>query len=183
MFIGYISSIINENNIDMSLFRKIARSDLWRNYWSANKNNVFDRAGLEMTDEQKTLTILSKMYDSAQEHPECPPDNVFEDDDMFDGWLISQRREIEKSKSKSRTEKLLGDKKIGNAQEVFLVANSKEEAQAIYDLNDDTHKHIIKERNAFIQNHTEVKDSELPDIRRDLQVETNEQFKNKFKNK
>jgi hypothetical protein len=181
ILLGNISSIINENTVDMPLFRQIARNDVWKNYWSANKDNVFNKSALEMTDEQKTLTILTRMYDSSRDHPECPPDHVFDDDDMFDGWLILQRTEIEKSKNKTRNEKFLDNKKIGNAQEVFLMANTKEEAAAIYDLNDDTHKHIIKERTQFIDKYQEVKESELPDIKRDLQSTINEQFKNKFK--
>lgn len=169
-----ISSKINEYNIDMSTFRKIARSDVWRNYWSANKNNVFNKSSVEMTDEQKTLVVLTRMYDGAHEHPECPPDNVFDDDDMFDGWLIYQRKEMEKSRNKNRNEKLLDGKKIGNAQEVFLMANTQEEAQAIYDLNDDTHRRIIEERDRYIAKNNTVPDSELPDIKRDIQIKVNE---------
>jgi transcriptional regulator of NAD metabolism len=176
-----ISCIINDYNIDMTTFRKIARNDVWRNYWSANKNNVFNKSGVEMTDEQKTLVVLTRMYDGAHEHPECPPDNVFEDDDMFDGWLIYQRKEMEKSRNKNRNDKLLENKKLGNAQEVFVMANNKEEATTIYDLNDDTHKHIIQERDKYIQKNNTVKDSELPDVKRDIQIQVNESLTSKTK--
>ena len=176
-----ISCIINDYNIDMTTFRKIARNDVWRNYWSANKNNVFNKSGVEMTDEQKTLVVLTRMYDGAHEHPECPPDNVFEDDDMFDGWLIYQRKEMEKSRNKNRNDKLLENKKLGNAQEVFVMANNKEEATTIYDLNDDTHKHIIQERDKYIQKNNTVKDSELPDVKRDIQIQVNESLTSKPK--
>lgn len=168
---------ISANTIDIGTFRQIARSDIWRNYWSANKNLVFDNAVVNWTDEQKTLVVLTKMYDSAHEHTECPPDSVFEDDDMFDGWMISQRRENEKSRSKSRTEKMLEGKKLGKAQEVYLIANSQEEVKNIYGLNDNQSRSIIKERESSVEKAGKPLDhSNLPDIQRDITVQTNQQY-------
>lgn len=175
-----LSNIISENTIDISVFREIARNDIWKNYWSANSDNLFDKSVINWTDEQKTLVVLTKMYDSAYQHPECPPDQVFEDDDMFDGWMIIQKRENEKNRNKSRTEKILEGKKLDKAGEVYIVASSKEEAKNIYDLNDNNSRHIIREREAFIRNSTnEVEVSALPDIQRELTIQNNQQFKNR----
>lgn len=170
-------AIINNNAIDIKIFRKIARSDIWRNYWSSNKDFLFDKPTINWTDEQKTLVVMSKMYDNAYESMECPPDEVIEDDDMFDGWMIMQRREIEKSKAKNRNEKMLKDKNLGNAKEVFLVANSKEEAQNIYSLNDNNSRHIIRERNSFLATTDKsVSESQLPDVQRELVMQNNQKF-------
>ena len=175
-----LSNIISENTIDISVFREIARNDIWKNYWSANSDNLFDKSVINWTDEQKTLVVLTKMYDSAYQHPECPPDQVFEDDDMFDGWMIIQKRENEKNRNKSRTEKILEGKKLDKAGEVYIVASSKEEAKNIYDLNDNNSRHIIREREAFIRNSTnEVEVSALPDVQRELTIQNNQQFKNR----
>lgn len=175
---------INNNIIDIPTFRKIARSDIWRNYWSANKNQVFDKAVVNWTDEQKTLVVLTKMYDNAHEHMSCPPDAVFEDDDMFDGWMILQRRENEKNKAKQRTEKMLESKKLNKAQEVYLVANSQEEAKNIYGLNDDQSRSIIKEREKSIESAKDGLDhSSLPDVQRSLVMQTNQQYAKTFKGK
>lgn len=175
-----LSMIVSSNTIDISTFREIARSDIWRNYWSANNRSLFDKATINWTDEQKTLVVLTKMYDSAYEHPECPPDKVFEDDDMFDGWMISQKRENEKNRNKNRTEKMLEGKKLDKAGEIFIVANSQEEAQNIYDLNDHTSRHIIKERESLLKNTSQIiDDSNLPDVKRELVIQTNQQFKNR----
>lgn len=171
-----LSVLISQNSIDISVFRSIARSDLWKNYWSANKDKIFDRATIDWTDEQKTLVVLTKMYDSAYEHPECPPDSIFDDDDMFDGWMIMQKRENEKNKNKNRTEKML-DNKLNKAQEVYFMAGSKEEAQNIYSLNDINSQNIIKERNTVIFNaDKELNQDQLPDVKRDLVVESNRKF-------
>lgn len=175
-----LSNIVSENTIDISAFREIARNDIWKNYWSANSDNLFDKSVINWTDEQKTLIVLTKMYDSAYQHPECPPDQVFEDDDMFDGWMIIQKRENEKNRNKSRTEKILEGKKLDKAGEVYIVASSKEEAKNIYDLNDNNSRHIIREREAFIRNSTnEVEVSALPDVQRELTIQNNQQFKNR----
>ena len=50
------------------------------------------------------MVSFSRMYDGAYGSPECPPDKVIEDDDMFDGWLIDQRRTREKEQSVKRAE-------------------------------------------------------------------------------
>lgn len=171
-----ISNVLSEHNIDIETFRKIARNDIWKNYWSANKDHIFDNATINWTDEQRTLVVLTKMYDSAYEHPECPADPVFEDDDMFDGWMIHQRREGEKIRSKNRTEKLLEDKNLGKANEVYIMASSKEEAQSIYNLNDNTGMHIIKERSQMLVPGKEIKESDLPDVQRGLQMMQNQQL-------
>jgi hypothetical protein len=172
-----ISFHINKDIINTTIFRTIARSEVWRNYWSANKHRIFDKPTIDWTDEQKTLIILSKMYDSAFEHPDCPPDSVVQDDDMFDGWMILSRRQNEKDREKNRNEKMLNNKKVGNAQEVFLVANSKEEAQNIYSLNDNTSKNIINERNKIVmRSNQDIKEADLPDVQRNLLIKNNQQF-------
>lgn len=177
-----LSFAISENIIDVSVFRSIARSDTWKNYWSANKENLFDRSTINWTDEQRTLVILTKMYDAAMEHPECPPDSVFEDDDMFDGWMIVQRKENEKLRNKNRTEKMLEGKKLDKAGEIFVMAKSKEEASNIFDLNDPNSRHIIKERQTVLaRTGKELNETELPDVRRNLVVQSNQQFKNSRK--
>jgi hypothetical protein len=177
-----LSLVISLNTIDIGVFRLVARNDVWKNYWSAGSDNLFNRSVVDWTDEQRTLVVLTKMYDSAYQHTECPPDSVFEDDDIFDGWMINQRRENEKLRNKNRMEKTLEGKKLGKAGEVFVMANSQEEATNIYGLNDGASKHIIRERNALIRNiNGDIQDQNLPDVQRQLLVQNNEQFKNSRK--
>lgn len=173
---NHISFEISRHSIDIADFKKIARSDQWRNYWSANNRNILDKPVIEWTDEQKTLVVITKMYDNARESVESPPDNIYEDDDMFDGWMISQRRENEKSREKNRIEKGLSGK-LGKANEVFLMANSKEEVQNIYGMNDQQGMGIIKERQQIISKSKEVKEQHLPDVQRDLILQSNEKRK------
>ena len=57
------------------------------------------------------------------------------------------------------------------------MANSKEEAENIYTLNENSSRHIINERNAIILNsNKDVDASQLPDSQRALLMESNKQF-------
>jgi hypothetical protein len=173
LFFNSISNIISSNMIDTKTYRKLARSNIWNNYWSTNNQNVFNKSVIEWTDEQKMLVMFTKMYDNAREHSECPTDNIFEDDDLFDGWMILQRRENEKQKNKNRASKLLEGKNLKNANEVFLVAGSQDEAQNIYDLNDALSRNIIKERNNIVNNNkdAQIHEQNLPDVQRQLMMQ------------
>jgi len=173
-----LSYYINEQTIEINTFKSLARSDIWRSYWGANKDQIFNKPVINWTDEQKTLVVLSKMYDSAYEHPECPDEVVINDNDMFDGWMLTQRRENETSKKKRRSDKILEGKNLGNAKEIYLVAQSKEEAENIYNLNDAGSRNIIRERNQTImQSDKGVAESRMPDVQRDLVMQTNQKFK------
>jgi len=49
-------------------------------------------------------------------------------------------------------------------------------------LNDNRSKHIINERNAVVLNSKqEISDNNLPDVQRNLQMESNRQFLNRGK--
>lgn len=177
-----IAQEISKMQIDISTFRKLARSDIWRNYWSANKNYIFQQPSIDWTDEQRTLVIFSKMYDSARESTECPPDPVFDDDDMFDGWLLIQNEKHDKDKQQNSEEKTLG-KKLSNAQEMFVMAKTGTDATEVHEMNSSLSKNIIRERSAALSKSKELDASKLPDIAREINVKSQEAFKNKFRRK
>lgn len=173
---------IGQHSIDIPVFRRIARGDLWRTYWSANKNFLFEKASSEWTDEQRTLVVFSKMYDSAHESTEPPPDPVFDDDDMFDGWILLQNENANKEKQKKTEDKALGSK-MSKAQEVFFMANSSNDASDIHDMNSSVTKAIINERNTSILKHKDIDATKLPDTQREIASMNQEAFKNKLRNK
>lgn len=177
-----ISYEIGQHSIDIPEFRRIARSDLWRTYWSSNKNFLFEKAAAEWTDEQRTLVVFSKMYDSAHESSEPPPDPVFDDDDMFDGWVLLQNENAKKERSKKTEDKALGSK-MSNAQELFLMANSREDISEIHNMNNSAGKAIINERNRSIMKHKDIDASKLPDAKREIEQLNQEAFKNKIRKK
>jgi hypothetical protein len=169
---------INKNMINIDQFKFTARHSLWRSYWSANKNNVFMAQVIDWTDDQRTLVNISRMYDSIYENPDCPSEKIINDDDMLDGWMIYQKRKIEKEKNQKNIDEL--NPRLQNASEVFLFANNTDSFTEISDLNSGEAKYRLNEKINFInKNNGSVDDSVLPDVRRDLLQKQNELIKNR----
>jgi hypothetical protein len=164
--------------ITIEEYRSLARNDPWRSVWGASKEQqVFGTAGVDWTEEQRNLVSFSRMYDGAYQSPDCPDDSVFEDDDMFDGWLIDQRRTREKEQSQNRAEKA-GNWK-DSAQEVFITAPTREDADSVYELNDLTARMTIQERQQALERGGILEDKDLPDVQRTLMVQAKEQQLNR----
>lgn len=166
---------INEHTINMADFRNIARSNAWRSYWNANKDNVFSSQVADWTDEQKSLVNISKMYDSVYAHPECPDQTVINDDDFLDGWMIHQKRKIEKQKTEQSID--MNNPRLRNAQEVFVIANNEEDAENVFGLNSGEGMHRMKEKFAMIREAKEVDDLDLPDVKREAVNQLNSMLK------
>lgn len=180
-FVDCLIKEVNRNQISAKEFRKIAREEPWRSYWSISKENIFGASSLFLTDEQKYLILMSKMYDNAYAHPECPPDDIIENDDLFDGWMISQRKKREQNRNETFGKDMIHHKH-DKAQEVFVPVASFEEAKKIESLNDATARHVKKQRAEFLkQNKGKHTQSKLPDEKVKLHNEAQRQFKNKLK--
>ena len=176
MYFNAIVSEINKHSISMSQYRKIARSDEWRSYWSCNKINTFEGCVANWTDEQRSIINISKMYDSIYEHPECPNDKIIEDDDALDGWTIVQKRKNDKNKNQQSIDAI--NPNLKNAQEVFLMAQNKEEVDNIIGLNTPDALHRMKQKRAAIDAVGTIDDINLPDVQAELRNQTNKQIKN-----
>jgi hypothetical protein len=177
-----ISNEITKHNIDISTFRRLARSDIWKNYWSAHQDTIFPNAVVDWTDEQRTLVLFTRMYESARNSTECPPEAVFNDDDMFDGWMALQHEKNDKDKQEKLEENSFG-KKMAKSQEVFFFAGEARDAREIHEMNSNTSKAVVKERNQAIIKNKELKASKLPDIERELSIKSQELLKNKLRKK
>jgi hypothetical protein len=182
MDLEQIAKEINSYAIDIPIFRKLARSDLWKSYWSANKELIFNKPTVDLTDEQRTLLVFSRMYESAKESPESPPDPVFDDDDMFDGWLLVQHEKYKDNKKSQNVDNSINNK-MSKAQEMFIVAKRTEDAIDVHNLNSDNNKAIIRERSNAIKKSNGLDVTELPDVKRDIQKQSQDMFKQKFKKK
>lgn len=179
-------SLYRENSIDVSDIRYIARNDPWRSMWISSKNGskLFDRCTTEYTKDQITLCSYSIMYDNVYENPESPSDEVIDDDDCLDGWMIKSKRDRDKEKKEKSIDDGIKNPKIKNAKEVIIFANNQEEAQDIYSLNDDFSRSIINSRQKTIaESNEKVTDLQFPDVQIELTKRNNEMFNNKFKGK
>lgn len=168
---------LNKHSIGLSDFKKLARSNIWRSYWNVGKNSIFNQQGNNITDDQRTMIGISQMYDRVYDHPEPPADEIIEDDDALDGWMIVQRRKIEKDKKQQQIDSL--NPKLKNAQEVFLFANNKDEAQEIVGLNNIEGLNRIKSKIAHVNKFGHTEESQLPDVQVDLRSQLNQQIKNR----
>jgi hypothetical protein len=176
----YFNDLVNKINkyiIDIPTFKIIARSQLWRSYWNAGKDNIFAGCISEWTDDQRTLTGITKMYDSVYEHPECPNDDIIADDDMLDGWMIVQRRKNEKAKNENRIQEL--SPHLKNAQEVFLMSNNTESFEEIISLNAPESLYRMNEKLSYVKAQGSVPEHQLPDVQRDLRNKSDELLKNR----
>lgn len=170
-FLNGITSQISSSIPPVSAIRELARSDIWKSYWTAsNKDKVFPGHVSEWSDEQRALINITKMFDSVYDHPECPPENIIDDEDALDGWMIVQKRKHEQSKTKNKAQNMLGSKKMQNANEVFFMSNSPEETAEIMKANDHLGLHKMKEKFVAVKSagDSELQEAQLPDVQRDL---------------
>ena len=161
-----VVSEISKSIIQTSDYRRIARSDLWRSFWTIDKNNIFPGPVSSWTEEQRTLAGYSSMYDSVHEHPEKPNDEVINDDDMLDGWMISQRRTIEKSKMQESM--LKTNSKLGKAQEVFIFTDNEQGIKEVMSMNSEESNLAIAQRSSILNKGQSIDHSRLPDVQKDL---------------
>ena len=136
-------------SIDVDDLREVAREEPWRGIWSVSKDAavIFSRKPAELSELQMSLIGWSKLYDSVNEAHESPRNEVIKDDDALDGWLAKQRKEREKQQGQQN----LGEKH-SSADEVFVIARSKEEIEEISSLNDPHSKGVKRERMARLKN-------------------------------
>jgi hypothetical protein len=179
-----IQAAIEEKPIfAMDKIRKIARQEPWRSMWIAHKGDTIGKPSVEWTEHQRILCSFSKMYDNVYESTECPPDEVINDDDVLDGWFIKQRKDREEAKQEKSTDHHFGNHKGKGRQELFVMARNQDEVNSILNQNDASGKAVIETRKQVIKNAggEAVKEQEMPDVRRDLQMQAVQEMREKFR--
>jgi len=174
-------SFFKDNSADEKSLRELSRTEPWRSMWVTNKKvgrDLFHNNKYMLNDEQKSLILWSNMYDNIHESSESPADEVMEDDDMLDGWLIVQRRK----RNKQQNEKMIDDKtnneKISQSDEVFVMARSTAEAEKINDANDVHSRMVKRSRETKITASDQVTEhSDFQDVRLEIRQQQNELFK------
>jgi len=168
LFNSFINQISNQV-LDVSTLKKIALSEYWRNYYANNKHNLLPYSACDYSEEQKALINISEMYESIYQHPECPAEDIIQDEYALDGWMLDQKEKNKREKSKKGVDNILNDK-IKNSQEVFLAAdrNDKETLEMIESLNNAQALKIKKERSDLIQQQGSAEHSDFSDIKQEI---------------
>lgn len=174
-----------ENTITSAQLREICRNDPWRSMWQISKkrNGPIDKSIVDYTRDQLSLCSYSSMYDNVYEHPECPCEDIINDDDCLDGWFISQRRKSDLEKKSKSSTSVITNSKIKNSKEIFMMADNKESASDILNLNNEHAKSIIKQRQQVMDSKESVKDNEFMDVKIDLQMQKNNALSQKMRGK
>lgn len=176
-----IIDFLSSDHITVEEFRELARNDPWRTMWNLGKESCIGLPIAEWTEDQKMLVTFAKMYDNAYQSMDCPPDEVFEDDDMFDGWMIDQRRKRDTDQKQKQVDNM---KNVpDSAQEVFVFAPTRDDANKVYNLNDPESRNKIRQREKFLDQHGEelIPAQNLPDTQLELRKQQIEEYKNKMK--
>jgi hypothetical protein len=121
------------------------------------------------------------MYDNIQESLDCPNKDVIDDDDMLDGWFIIQSKKREQEKAEQDINESTKNGKIKNASEVFVVANSKKDADRINSVNS-IHSHMVKkQRDGTLKQKGTVNDHDFIDQRQKIQMEQTNMLRGNIK--
>jgi len=176
-----VSSLLLSQFLSDSQTRELARNEPWRSVWALKDSNcfkLFDNEDRELFQDQKAILVWSRMYDNVQESMDCPSDDIIEDDDALDGWFLVQKEKRDKERTESEVKNM--NSKISNSQEIFIVANSKEDAQRIHNMNSTSAKMTKMQRNQQIKKQGSVDQIKLNDEQLKLRNKSNQEFKKKF---
>ncbi len=162
----------SNNRIGESAYRELARNDPWRTTWATRKMEagIFGVATADYSEEQRALATWSLIYDNAFQSEDCPSDEVVDDDDLFDGWMIVQRRKRDEQTKGQTGENVIQNSKVRNSAEVFVPVANKEAAKQVNDLNDEVGKRTLASRMAKLKQDGQVNEMDMPDTRREYRM-------------
>jgi hypothetical protein len=171
----YIKNILGDD-----IIRSLVKTPQWRGVWGTQKDYLKSKC---LTDEQQILISWSGVYDNIAEHMDAPSQDVIDDDDLCDGWIIFQSRKREKEKTQGQVRGAVGNSKIDRASEVFIMADTLEDAKKINSLNDTTANIKKKQRFNHIRKVGKVQEQHMPDVIQDLQMRAAQAAKEYVKRK
>ncbi len=161
------------NQLDESSLRELARTAPWRVTWNCRKatSYVFSPDAINLTNDQRALISWSSLYDNIMESDERPSNEELEDDDMVDGWLLIQQRKADAHRAKILKDNFTSNPKIREASEVFIPADTMEDAKKIYDMNESNAERIRKQRLRYLHKQEVVPEGKMPDTQLELQMQ------------
>jgi hypothetical protein len=177
-----VANYFANNAIPQEMYRKIARSEGWRGIWWPGKGtDIFGVPYSQITQDQARLCSYSRMYDNVAEHHESPSPEVIADDICLDGWFVFQDRKMKEEKKKGQADDMISNEKIRNSGEIFVMAQDKENADEIYDMNNPLARGTVKQRQEQIEGSENMNFKELHDVKQDIAVQRQQMLSDKFK--
>ncbi len=138
-------------------YREIAKSHEWLIKWNCFKKGirVFSK---NLTPEQENLVKWSTLYENILEQQDCPDDEVIDDDDALDGWMIWKKRENLRAKGLDELENRIKDK---DAKEVFFPVNVNAEGYQTAPVFQIQEEHLAEARKLTMYNSPEAERSRV----------------------
>jgi hypothetical protein len=171
----------HESFLSETKCRELARNEPWKSLWITR-----EKAGIELflnakngelTYNQKNLMIWSQMYDNIQESLDCPSKEVIDDDDLLDGWFITQNRKREKEKLEKEFESSTQNSKIKQSSEVLIMSRDKDKTKKIQEMNSKEAKDLIKSREKLLDKKGTVNAGEFLDEKNSIRLQQMESAK------
>lgn len=166
-----------ENKPTEEMIRELSKTPKWRMIWASGRQEgrIFGVSSVELTEEQSSLIGWSKLYDNINEHPEKPPEEVLEDNDLLDGWIIRENKKQQQDNAKVTT-KTKGD-------EQFIVVETEEDAKRVYEQNNPHARMVQRQRLAAVSNSNtgRVKEQDTPDAIQKIRTKAVQQMREKNK--
>lgn len=171
--INEVLSAYVEAQLSEEEYRELARSNEWKAIWTLDKERIFNLPAIEWTDEQKTMVMWSRLYDNIVESPEYPGDYMLKDDDLLDGWLIDQNRKREDELKTRQSESFLAtnNAKIKDSQELFIMAETVEDAGRIDSMNNAQARIYKNQKLSSIPEGGSIDEGDMPFIRKQIQMD------------
>lgn len=173
-----VMSAYSRTRFSEATYRELARNEPWRSIWMTNKreSSLFGIPAIEYTEEQRNLVCWSLFYDDIYAHPNCPTEDVINDDDILDGWAIEQKRLRDAAMGANAADDIVKNEKIRNSQEVYLVAETHDDARKIDGLNTEQASITKKARFAALAKHGELNEMQMPDTAKRLRQEVTQRL-------
>lgn len=143
--IQHCYKIMSEYFLSDNDYRLLSRSANWRNIWSSRKSvgSLFGKPVVDLSLSQRQLIMWSNLYDSVYKNSECPSDDIIEDDDALDGWMIHCKRKRDIESNKQTIEGSLTNDRIRNSEQIYVMCDPTisekvivDNPGRIYDCND-----------------------------------------------
>lgn len=170
-----------QNIIDEYDIRKIARYEDWLSMYNASKTlnmPLFGKSAVDLNADQRRLIMWSNIYDSISQLQDKPSEEIIDDADAFDGFLIVKRRERKNESSRSAFESSLTQKER-DADELYLVPDTANLTKSLEDIRNSNSRQAqmaLEARKSAIKKLKEgesIKHGAFSDVKERMLIEAN----------
>lgn len=176
----------NQNNPTDKDIRAIARSENWKNIWESRKSGmmIFPCSTVNLNESQKKLIRYSLMYDIISEREDIT-EQILNDDDVLDGWMLVQRKEMEKKKDDDLVDSTITNERVMNCEEVFIPVNNEKgriiDPQKIFERNNVGGKIEFLQRMRQIKEQGVVQERDMIDTKQRIRMEAAQKISERIK--